>query len=110
VEIAADTDVYVFYGAANRDQRRFDHPDRFDIRREATRNLAFADGIHHCIGAPLARMEANIVLGLVLKRMPEYTLLPGSTRFESHMMRGPRTLPLDRASLPRLAHEPEPAK
>jgi cytochrome P450 len=108
VEIPASTDVYVFYGAANRDSRRFDDPDRFDIRREPKRNLAFAEGIHHCIGAPLARLEANVVLELLLKRMPGYSLLPGSTRFESHMMRGPRTLPVDRASIPRRARQPEP--
>src|SRR5262249_52733606 len=96
-EIPADNDVYIFYRAANRDQRRFNEPDRFNIRRPAIRNLAFAEGIHHCIGAPLARLEANIVLDLVLKRMPEYSLLPGSTRFESHMMRGPQQLPVDRA-------------
>ena len=101
VEISADTDVYIFYGAANRDPSRFDDPDSFDIRRKAMRNLAFADGIHHCIGAPLARMEANIVLELVLKRMPDYSLAPGSTRFESHMMRGPQLLPVERGSIPR---------
>jgi cytochrome P450 len=107
-EILADTDVYVFYGAANRDQRRFDDPDRFDIRREVRRNLAFAEGIHHCIGAPLARLEANVVLEQVLTRMPDYSLLPGSTRFESHMMRGPRSLPVERASIPHPEREPEP--
>jgi cytochrome P450 len=108
VEIPADTDVYIFYGAANRDQRRFDDPDTFDIRRNGIRNLAFADGIHHCIGAPLARLEANIVLELVLTRMPDYSLLPGLTRFESHMMRGPQRLPADRASIPRRPRQPDP--
>jgi cytochrome P450 len=108
-EIPADTDVYIFYGAANRDQRRFDQPDTFDIRRTGLRNLAFADGVHHCIGAPLARLEANIVLKLVLERMPNYSLLPGSTRFESHMMRGPQRLPVERASIPRRPRQPEAA-
>jgi cytochrome P450 len=110
VEIPADTDVYIFYGAANRDQRRFNDPDSFDIRRKAIRNLAFADGIHHCIGAPIARLEANIVLELVLRRMPDYLLLPGATRFESHMMRGPQQLPVDRASLRPREREPEPKR
>jgi cytochrome P450 len=98
-EIPAGTDVYVFYGAANRDQRRFDDPDTFDIRRKSMRNLAFADGIHHCIGAPLARLESTIVLELVLKRMPDYSLLAQSTRFESHMMRGPQRLPVDPSTI-----------
>jgi cytochrome P450 len=107
-QVPADTDVYIFYGAANRDQRRFDDPDRFDIRRELKRHLAFAEGVHHCIGAPLARLEANVVLEQVLTRMPDYSLLPGSTRFESHMMRGPRSLPIERASIPRREREAEP--
>ncbi len=106
-EISADTEVYVFYGAANRDHRRFDDPDRFDIRREARRNLAFAEGVHHCIGAPLARLEATIVLALVLERMPDYSLSAGSTRFESHMMRGPRTLPVEAESVRRRVAAPE---
>jgi cytochrome P450 len=105
-EIEANTDVYIFYGAANRDHRRFDHPDRFDIRREPKRNLAFAEGIHHCIGAPLARLEAQVVLEQVLTRMPDYALSPGSTRFESHMMRGPHTLPVERASIHPRQREP----
>jgi pimeloyl-[acyl-carrier protein] synthase len=100
-KIEADTDVYVVYGAANRDHRRFEDPDRFDIHREPKRNLSFAEGVHHCIGAPLARLEANVVLEQVLTRIPQYSLLPGSTRFESHMMRGPQTLPVDPASVGR---------
>jgi cytochrome P450 len=107
-EIEADTDVYVIYGAANRDHRRFDDPDRFDIHREPKRNLAFAEGVHHCIGAPLARLEANMVLEQVLTRMPDYSLQPGSTRFESHMMRGPQNLPVDPASVGQ--RKPEPVK
>jgi cytochrome P450 len=99
VDIPADTDVYVLYGAANRDQRRFERPDAFDIRREAKRNLAFGEGIHHCIGAPLARLEARVFLECVLTQMPNYSLLASTTRFESHMMRGYRCLPVDPASL-----------
>ena len=108
-QISANTDVYIFYGAANRDHRRFDDPDRFDIRREVKRNLAFAEGVHHCIGASIARLEANVVLEYVLSRMPDYSLLPGSTRFESHMMRGPRSLPVQRASIPHRERDREPA-
>jgi cytochrome P450 len=99
VDISAGTDVFILYGAANRDQRRFERPDSFNIQREAKRNLAFAEGIHHCIGAPLARLEAEIVLEGVLTRFPGYSLSPGATRFESHTMRGFRRLPVDRGSL-----------
>jgi cytochrome P450 len=99
VDIPADTDVYVLYGAANRDQRRFENPDSFDVQREAKRNLAFGEGIHHCIGAPLARLEARVFLECVLTQVPNYSLGTQTTRFESHMMRGYRCLPVDRASL-----------
>jgi len=98
-DLPEGTDVYVLYGAANRDQRRFESPDRFDVRREAKRNVAFGEGVHHCIGAPLARLEARILLECVLTRMPGYSLGDGATRFESHMMRGFRRLPVDPSSL-----------
>ena len=99
VDLLADTDVFILYGAVNRDQRRFEHPDSFDIQREAKRNLAFGEGIHHCIGAPLARLEARVFLECVLTQLPDYSLAAGATRFQSHMMRGFRQLPVERASL-----------
>ena len=98
-DIPAGTDVFVLYGAANRDQRRFENPDSFDIQREARRNVAFGEGVHHCIGAPLARLEARVLLECVLARVPNYSLGDGATRFESHMMRGFRRLPVDQTSL-----------
>jgi cytochrome P450 len=99
VDVPAGTDVFILYGAANRDQRRFEDPDRFNIRRDAKRNVAFGEGIHHCIGAPLARLEARVLLECILTRVPDYSLGEGGTRFESHMMRGFRRLPVDRSSL-----------
>lgn len=100
-DLPAGADVFVLYGAANRDQRRFDRPDSFDIRRDPRRNVAFGEGVHHCIGAPLARLEAQVLLESVLTRVPDYSLSEGATRFESHMMRGFRRLPVDPSSLSR---------
>ena len=99
VELPAGTDVFILYGAANRDQRRFEDPDTFNIRREAKRNVGFGEGVHHCIGAPLARLEARILLECVLTTMPDYSLGQPTARFESHMMRGFRRLPVNPASL-----------
>ena len=99
VDLPAGADVFILYGAANRDQRRFEDPDSFNIQRDAKRNVAFGEGIHHCIGAPLARLEARVLLECVLTRVPDYSLGEGATRFESHMMRGFRGLPVQRSSL-----------
>jgi cytochrome P450 len=69
------TKVALSYGAANRDERRWDDPERFNIRREQKRNLAFAEGIHFCLGAYLARIEARVALEVLLARMPNYEIL-----------------------------------
>jgi cytochrome P450 len=66
--------VLLLYGAANRDPRRFPDPDRLDLTRPVVRHLAFGSGIHHCLGAPLARLEARITLDRVLAKMPEYEI------------------------------------
>ena len=55
-------------GSANRDEVQFPNPDQFDIRRTPNRHLAFGHGIHFCLGAPLARLEARIALTLLLER------------------------------------------
>lgn len=86
--------VFMMFGAANRDPARFEDPDRFDIRRGSTRHLAFGYGVHFCIGAPLARLEAPIALGLLFKRFPNLRLLGGDQITPSIHMRGPRHLPV----------------
>jgi len=66
--------VHFMIGAANRDPRKFKNPDTFDITRDDAANVSFGHGIHFCIGAPLARLEAKIALRQLLERLPEFVL------------------------------------
>ncbi|MEA3065802.1 MAG: hypothetical protein QOJ27_2254 [Sphingomonadales bacterium] len=71
VRLEADTKVQVFIGAANRDPRKWEDPDRYDLGRSPAGHLAFGQGIHLCIGQLIARMEAESVLVALLDRVKE---------------------------------------
>jgi cytochrome P450 len=94
VAIPRGARVALLWGAANRDERRWPRPDELDVTREARRNLAFGEGIHHCLGAPLARLQGRIVLEEVLRAMPGYRLAGPVERIATHNTRGVARLPL----------------
>ena len=62
--------VIVIVGSANRDASRFPEPDTLDLERDDLKHLAFGRGSHYCLGAPLARVEAEIALATLLRRLP----------------------------------------
>ncbi|MBD0748042.1 cytochrome P450 [Streptomyces sp. CBMA152] len=89
--------VLVAMADANRDPARYPEPSRFDIRRDARGHVAFGHGIHYCLGAPLARLEARIAIRSLLERCPDLALdiHPAAVTWRSGMLvRGPESLPV----------------
>lgn len=95
--IAAGEMVFISLMAANRDAHRFSQPDQFDITRHEPGHMSFGHGIHHCVGAPLARLEGQIALRAVIERFPDLQLaVPAEslTRFVSLVVNRLETLPV----------------
>ena len=89
--------VLIALADADRDPTRFPDPERFDIRRDTRGHLAFGHGIHYCLGAPLARLEARIAIRSLLERCPELALdgHPAALTWRTGMLiRGPERLPV----------------
>ena len=94
--ISAGKLVLPVIGSANRDSKQFPHADRFDITRDPNSHLAFGNGIHACLGAPLARLEARIALTDLLERIGEFELIgdgPWQPR-QALNVHGPASLPI----------------
>ncbi len=82
-------------GAANRDPLRFPNPGVLDITRDPNPHIAFGSGIHFCIGAPLARMEAQIAFATLARRLPNLKLAADTLRYrEIYVFRGLQALPV----------------
>jgi cytochrome P450 len=94
--LPADRMVLVWLNSTNRDPRVFADPDRFDPGRDPNPHLSFGRGVHFCLGAPLARLEARIVLGMLLDRYPALRTIPDEppTPLAVTTMTGVSTLPL----------------
>jgi cytochrome P450 len=107
VTIPAGAQVIISLAAANRDRGRYTEPGELDLARAESRHLAFGHGIHHCLGAPLARMEGQLAIGSLLQRFPDLRLaVPAHELHWGHgdglVLRGLSDLPvIAGAALPR---------
>ena len=93
--IRAGDRVFAFVNSANRDPEAFDEPERFDIGREPNPHLTFGHGIHFCLGAPLARLEAQIAALRLSERLPGLRLASAEPEWhDSLILRGVKSLPV----------------
>jgi hypothetical protein len=95
-KLRAGEKVVLLLGSANRDERAFADPDRFDLARDTRASLSFGHGAHYCLGASLARLEARVALEEVWRRFPDYEVdAAGIVRVHSVNVRGFAALPLE---------------
>ncbi len=87
--------VAVVLSAANRDPKHFSDPDRLDLGRVDNHHLSFGQGNHFCLGSQLAKLEAEIAIGTLVRRFPDFTGNPDPPGWiRSIVLRGPVALPL----------------
>jgi len=94
--IPAGSKVFINYAAANRDATVFDEPDTFNFDRPTKRHMAFGLGVHFCLGAPMARLEARVAMDALISRLPELSLLGQGERIAPFFLWGRRKLPVRR--------------
>jgi cytochrome P450 len=97
VEIPAGGKVAALLGAANRDPAMFAEPARLDVTRRPNPHIGFGAGLHHCLGAPLARMELQITLPTLLNRCPGLRLAGDPVRRPTFVLRGYQSVPVSAA-------------
>ena len=94
-KLLAGATVLVLLGAANRDERKFPDPDRFDVERNPPDHVGFGYGIHYCLGAPLARLSSRVALEALLFDCPPFAQVHEQVpRIAAFLVRGPQTLSL----------------
>jgi 4-methoxybenzoate monooxygenase (O-demethylating) len=94
VELGPDAKILLFLSAANRDPRRWEAPERFDIKRRATGHVAFGAGIHMCVGQMLARLESEMMLGALAARFSHIAIAGEPRRKLNNSLRQFASLPI----------------
>ena len=95
VEFEAGDFAMLLIASANHDPAQFEDPERFDITRTPNNHLGFGFGIHHCLGAPLARMEGQVALTALVRRAPDLALTVDAVSYKTNVvLRGMESLPV----------------
>ncbi|HKN56128.1 MAG TPA: cytochrome P450, partial [Amycolatopsis sp.] len=94
VKVRAGEPVLVAVGAANRDALRFTDADKLDFGRAENQHLGFGHGVHHCLGAPLARLELQEALRALVTELPGLHLAGDIVWKTQMIVRGPRSMPI----------------
>lgn len=94
VELPAGVRVGVMFGSANRDERQYPDPDRFDVNRNPTNHLAFGRGVHLCVGINLARIEAHSLLTSLARRVVRFELVGEPVWKVNNTLHGLASLPI----------------
>lgn len=94
VQIGDGEKVLLFLAAANRDPRRWENPDAFDVRRRAAGHMTFGTGIHGCVGQAVARLESEAIFGALARRVASFELTGKPERRLNNTLRGFDTMPL----------------
>jgi cytochrome P450 len=95
VRLEAGQFVMLLLASGNRDPLAFHQPDDFDVARTPNNHLGFGFGIHHCLGAPLARMEADVALSTLIRRAPHLSLASSAVKYKANLvLRGMESMPV----------------
>lgn len=93
-ELPAGSRVLVLFASANRDPRAFDRPDERILTRQDSRHMSFGEGVHFCLGRPLARLETRVGITALLQRVPTFAVAGPPVRYPSHVIRGFESVPV----------------
>jgi cytochrome P450 len=97
VPVEAGADIALLLGAANRDERKYDNPDQFDMFRQVRQHVGFGFGVHVCLGMHLARMETRVAINTLFDRLGDLRLDPApgqELHIEGLAFRSPIALPV----------------
>ena len=94
VHIPADAKVLLFLGAANRDPRRWEHPETFDLQRRTLGHVGFGFGVHSCVGQMVAKLEAEVLLRALSQRVQRIELVSPPRRHLNNTLRAFASLPV----------------